>query len=419
MLSPAGQTHDTASAASGPARIGAADLGAELRRFEGTGLVEAGKLCVVGFGAVRQALGPRWPGRSEQVHAHVERVLGAHVGPAGWVARVAEGEYVAVRPDLDRYALQALCLRASREVLTHFLGEARPWDFDLREVTEFSGRHLTTRRLHLDALDACDPTTTPAPDVVSGELPPPLVSDPANPDHWSPFVSTAGRPLRVSSTLEPLFELKTFRQIGHRLTRRVTEIPSGRLLSETEIRRLPRRDIERIDFATVSRGVSRARAESADRQPTLMLPVSYLTLAGRRGAAQTVEFLRQASGFVSKGLICEITDVEGVPPSALSDVVALVKPFSFVVVGRLDAPDASGAAPMKHVGLTGLALDCAAAPDDQAAFADWALRRVETMLRSAKAALLHGLPDMRLAAIAALAGATHASLKARPRVEAH
>jgi hypothetical protein len=412
LLSPAGQTADTASGPPAPARVGAADLGAELRRFEGAGLVEAGKLCVIGFGAVRQALGPRWPGRSEQVHAHVERVLGSHVGPAGWVARVAEGEYVAVRPDLDRYALQALCLRASREILTHFLGEARPWDFDIREVTEFFGKRLTTRRLHFDALDACDPPPA-ALDVVPGDLPPPLVTDPANPDHWSPFASTAGRPLRVSSTLEPLFELKSFRQIGHRLTRRVTEIPSGRRLSEAEIRRLSRRDIERIDFATVSRGVSRARAESADRQPTLMLPVSYLTLAGRRGAAQTVEFLRQASAFVSKGLICEITDVEGVPPSALSDAVALVKPFSFVVVGRLDAPDAGGAAPMKHVGLTGLGLDCAGAPDDQAAFADWAVRRVELMLKSAKAALLHGLPDMRLAAVAALAGATHASLRSR------
>lgn len=413
MLSPAGHTLQPSPPPPTPARVGAADLGAELRRFEGSGLVEAGKLCVIGFGAVRQALGSRWPGRSEQVHAHVERVLGIHVGPAGWVARVAEGEFVAVRPDLDRFALQALCLRASREILTHFLGEARPWDFDLREVTEFTGRRMTTRRLHFDALDACDPQPPSTLDVVPGDLPPPLVTDPANPDHWSPFVSTAGRPLRVSSTLEPLFELKSFRQIGHRLTRRVTEIPSGRLLSEGEIRRLPRRDIERIDFATVSRGVSRARAESADRQPTLMLPVSYLTLAGRRGAAQTVEFLRQAAGFVSKGLICEITDVEGVPPSALSDAVALVKPFSFVVVGRLDAPDAGGAAPMKHVGLTGLALDCATAPDDQAAFADWAVRRVESMLKSTKAALLHGVPDMRLAAVAALAGATHASLRAR------
>ena len=99
-------------------------------------------------------------------------------------------------------------------------------------------------------------------------------------DRWSPFVSTDGRQLRVSATLEPVYELKGFTRIGFRMIRRVIAIANGRGLSSQAIAELSAADLLRVDLATIARGMRAARgrrrrraAAQPDRPALLRQPV--------------------------------------------------------------------------------------------------------------------------------------------------
>ena len=48
-----------------------------------------------------------------------------------------------------------------------------------------------------------------------------------SPARWSPFVASNGQHVRVSCTLEPVFEVKRHTRIGYRLRRRVLDRSSG------------------------------------------------------------------------------------------------------------------------------------------------------------------------------------------------
>jgi len=95
-------------------------------------------------------------------------------------------------------------------------------------------------------------------------------------------------------------------------------------LCARELSALPRADILRVDLETVARGLDRLRAEAGDtKHPTLFVPVSYTSLSSTRGCGQVVALLKEASSHVRQGLICEITDIEGVPQSALTAAIAV------------------------------------------------------------------------------------------------
>jgi hypothetical protein len=48
-----------------------------------------------------------------------------------------------------------------------------------------------------------------------------------------------------------------------------------------------------------------------------------------------VALLKEAGGLVRLGVICELCDVEGVPPGMLQAAAALLRPFTLLGVGRL------------------------------------------------------------------------------------
>ena len=132
-----------------------------------------------------------------------------------------------------------------------------------------------------------------------------------------------------------MFQLKTYGRIGYRMRRSVLTLPSETPLTAAEQRKLTGADFERIDFATLARGLNRLQEEAGERQPSLILPVSYVTLSSNRGRATLVEWFRTAQASVQRGLICEVCDIEGVPPSALLAAISLIRPFSLFMVGAL------------------------------------------------------------------------------------
>ena len=385
-------------------RFSTHELGPTLERFQASGMLEEGRINLIGLDAIAERLGDRWDGRQEQVYHHVERTLTRHLEGGGFFQRVSPTDYLVVQPALGKFSGQVSCLLYLKDLLTHFLGGAAPEAIDVLEVTSLSGGRIFAAEIDRAYAVAAARTEPPVVPPEPDDLPAP----------WNPFVAADGQTLRVSCHLEPVFELKTFAQIGFRIARRVLRMPGEIELSPLELRNLTTADIEKVDLATIARGISRLRAEQGNaKQPTLFLPVSYTTLASQRGRGPLIARFKQATQGVEQGLICEISDIEGVPGSALAAVAVLIKPFCVIVLGKLREPPDRPPEDLRGVRLQGIAFEAGQHPLERAEFSIWAERAVAHARRVTRSVIIHGLSGPEYLGLAGLAGATHASLGAR------
>lgn len=385
-------------------RFSSHELGPTLERFQASGLLDEGRINLIGLDAIAERLGDRWEARQEQIHHHVERTLTRHLEGGGFFQRVSPTDYLVVQPALGKYSAQVSCLLYLRELLGHFLGGAAPEAADVLEVTSLSGGRIFAAEI--DRAYAAEAART--------EPPPAGPDADALPTPWNPFVAADGRTLKVSCHLEPVFELKTFAQIGFRIARRVLRLPEAVELSPQELRNLTTADIEKVDLATIARGVSRLQSEQGNaRQPTLFLPVSYTTLASQRGRGPLIERFKEATRGVERGLVCEITNIEGVPGSAVAAVTVMIKPFCLIVVGKLMEPPGRTPEDLRGVRLQGIAFEAGAHPQERAEFTAWADQAVAHARRVTRSVIVHGLAGPEYLGLAGLAGATHGSLAAR------
>jgi hypothetical protein len=402
------------ASAGGVTRLATADAQQALERIQSSSLLSEGKVCLMSLDAIRERLGPRWIARRDRVYDHAQQSLRRALGPHGFFLRVSETDFLVAQPGIGRVAGQALCLYCLREVLTYFLGEALLSDIIEHEVTAIDGGRIAAQTLDAQAVEAEALTLPPV-------APTPLVTPTSSlmsQDRWTPFVAHDGQRLRASCQLEPVFQLKTYGRIGYRMRRRVLTLPSERPLSRADQQKLTAADLERIDFATLARGLNRLEQEGdGERQPSLILPVSFTTLSSKRGRAMLAEFFRAAQASVQRGLICEVCDIEGVPPSTLLAVTSLMRPFCLFIVGRLAAPPVSGLGALQDAGLQGVSIECPLGLESDTAFDSFAKMITAAAKPVVRAVMIYGVAGPRQAAIASLHGASHASFApSKPRV---
>jgi hypothetical protein len=403
-------------------RLVSADARAALEQLNAS-LLSEGKVCLLGLESIRQRLGAKWYSRRERIYDHVQQSLRKQIGAHGFFLRVSETDYLVAQPAVGRLAGQAYCLNCLRDVLTHFLGEALLTDIAVHQVNSIQGGRIAARYLDPEEVEAeaekaetARKSEADARSTTAKARPTPTI---ISQDRWTPFVAKDGRSLRASCQLEPVFQLKTYGRIGYRMRRRVLQMPQETPLSLAEQRKLTASDMERIDFATLARGLNRIHQEAdQERQPSLILPVSYMTLSSQRGRAVLAEFFRVAQDDVQQGLICEVCDIEGVPPSALLAATSLIRPFCVFIVGRLGAAPQASLKAYKDAGLQGISIECPPNLDSDDGFSAFAKQVVGAVRPAIKGAvLLYGVAGPHQAAIASLCGATHASFApAKPNV---
>lgn len=386
------------------ARMAAAGLETSLERFNDPVLLAEGKVNVIALDAVVQRFGTRWPMRRDQVYDHVDRTLQRQLGVGGYYARVSETDFLIAQPDLSRFAGQACCLRYLREILGHFLGEAHLANDGVHEVTRVSADGVEARKVNARQVEEAEELEISerrsANDGARRSL-----------DQWSPFTASDGRSIRVSCVLEPVYELKNYSRIGFRLARRVLLTETEEALAPADIANLARVDIIRIDMATIVRGLERLASQNGgERQPSVIIPVSYTSLSSQRGRAEIVGAFKDARALVKRGVICELCDIEGVPQGALLSAVSLIRPFSLFIVGRLGSGAPPSVAALKGAGLQAIAFECPP-HQDEAEFEDWATQRINAAKRVVRSVLLYGANSAGTAGVAALLGATHASVR--------
>jgi len=420
-------------------RLDASTVSALLDRFHDPSLLAEGRVNVLALDAIRERLGPRWQLRQELVYDHVQEVVERRLGPAAVSIRVAETLFAVVQPDADRMTAQALCLRCLRDIHQHFLGQAEVGDLALHEVTRITPDGLFGARVDMAALAVAEaglrapsPSRSWAPDqarppfegwkgfVAGPDAAPPEPGAPrswapppgrgAMVDRWTPFVAGDGRTVRASCTLEPVLRLGSSTCLGYRLGRRVVELPSELPLSAAEQQNLSRADIARIDYATLARGLDRlAREDGGEPSPALMIPVSFVTLSNQRTREVFIGLLEEAKRGVKHGLICEVTDLDGVPSSALLAAIALIKPFCIRVVGSIEGMPPPSARNLKEVGLNGLTAECPRNLGD-AEYIGWLKQIRKSSKPVSQNVVACRVEGMRRAGMAFQAGLSHATL---------
>ena len=140
-----------------------------------------------------------------------------------------------------------------------------------------------------------------------------------------------------------------------------------------------------------------------------MIPVSFITLSNQRTREVFISLLEEAKAQVQHGLICEVTDLDGVPSSALLAAIALIKPFCIRVVGSISGMQPASARALKEVGLHGLTAECPRNLGD-AEFIGWLKEIRKSSQPVSQNVVACRVEGMRRAGMASQAGMTHATL---------
>ena len=385
-----------------PARFSGVGYQVVVEQFQATPLMAEGKVNVIALDAIAERLGGRWAARQALIHDHAEKVLRRELGPNATIQRLNDTEYLVVQPDDSRLAGQARCLSGLRQILLHFLGAAAVADIRVHSVIRITSEGVFGERLDVDAVEAeyaAASARSQEASACSSSL-----------DRWTPFVTSTGLKVGVTCSLEPALQLKSYRRIGYRVARQVMELPDGALLSRRELEGLAQRDLEKIDLATMARGIELVRSANLNVKPSvLVLPVSQATVQSRRGRALVAALLRQGRRDGQHGLICELFGFNGASIAALLETITALRPFCLHVIGHLDAHPAQDIRGLDATRLNGLSVQC---PPDigDAAFIGWARSFVSLGRRVSKVLFIDQLPSLGHARVAASLGVSHATL---------
>lgn len=375
--------------------------GLSLERFDDPRLLSAGKVNLIALDTIVEGVGAR---RAPEIHRHAEMFLERAIGESGRFLRISPTDVLICHPALSRGAGQAACRRYLQEIHDHFLGDQEAPVDAVHAVTSITAEGVEAVR--------CDPAEarTFQDEPPEAEIGPDDAA--AGDDRWAPFVATDGRRVRVSCALEPIFELKAYERIGFRLARRVIHVETGDELSPAAIAGLSGGDILKIDRIAVGRGLDRLRVENAEAMAlSIVVPVSAYSLSSQRGRADLVSAFKAARSLVQRGVICEICDIEGVARDALAAAIQVIKPFCLFVVGRRQESGAQGLRALKGVGFQALSLECPPGMPD-AELIGWGKANIEPARRITRSVLVYRADSARAAGMAAMMGATHATLRA-------
>jgi hypothetical protein len=371
-------------------------------------MVRQGQAMLVSIAPVREALGERWASRREQIHGLTERYLLKHLTPSDICQRASEVHFLIAAPDLSPLAAQAVCYRGLSEVLTYFLGEAKPSDLQISQVTDLSSSAVRLRPFSVAELRRAD---AEAPARSAGP-PRPSTTSLSSLASW-PLQCADGQDLRVSFAVDPVLDLKAWAMAGHRIESRIVNQQTDVELSHLQRRSLLPRDFERIDLASLERGLSRVQdVESFDR-PRLIIQLSFASLSNGRARAALLDRARELQHVLRHAAICELVDVEpGIPVGRLTDVTSLIHNFFRSVWVQVEPSRATIEAAMgaKASGLTVRADDLGHDPEEIAE----GMRRFMLLLKQRNMLItVTSLPTTDLMIDAMMAGFTHATLRAR------
>ena len=317
-----------------------------LASLQGSELLANGCVNLIGLDAIRDRAGDLWPRKRELVWDFTEKRLQERLAPHDLMLRVDDTTFlIAIVADYAT-AAQAVCVRVLEEVLLHFIGHLDRADIRLQRVTTIDGTDIAASEVDLARVPRLEDVACRAADI----SPTPQREREKNPVL---FRSVSERSLRIDFAPSPVTSLRHGVLTALHLSRTVVDEETGHTLSLEELDGLTDADLIRIDAATMDYAGLFTTGEHEAGYIALIVPVSYRTLLNRRGRAALIEAGAGSHAMRTGGLF-EIVDMDtGTPASRLTEAVALARPMSRGVLGRL--PERPGSlASFTGVGFAGL-----------------------------------------------------------------
>jgi hypothetical protein len=235
---------------------------------------------------------------------------------------------------------------------------------------------------------------------------------PSSPEEDILLVAFDGRPLRFSSSVDPIIDLRQWAVAGHRIEPKLMYEDTRAPLSNAERLRLLPRDVHAMDLSTLRRGLSRLRAgESKTTKASLILTVSFLTLSNSNSRATLLSAAAPARDLMLSSVIWEITDFEGgIPAGRVKETAALLMLFGRSVFSRIDTasfPTYSA----KSAGLSGFVMSTPPTLATEKEVALWLLECGRRASGRSPTLIAASLPSKDLLPLAHEAGFTHATAR--------
>ena len=226
------------------------------------------------------------------------------------------------------------------------------------------------------------------------------------------LIKAGGWNLRVASALEPVFEMKKLALIGHRLEPVVVETSTNVFLDARAIANMDWGDREQIDLANIEQGLKLLQMRTADqRRMVMMVPAAFSTFASAKARARLAPLVGAAARGMGLKVLFEIRHLNGVPPGRVSEVAALLRPHCMTVMGHVTA-DARAIGALKGCGLAGVCLDFDGVRRDDGALESWLAPLAHAARAATGACMFQGFDNLHQMAVARLAGASHATVRA-------
>ncbi len=220
------------------------------------------------------------------------------------------------------------------------------------------------------------------------------------------FVSRAGQELWLDFAVETVVSLRHGTPAAARVARAVVDTESGAALASADLARLPDEDRLHIDEETFV--FARSFLSARNSASILILPISFHTLAGRKGRRELTERLGER---LKARVMLELLDVDrGTPLSRLSEVGGIAALLSRGVLVRL-APGRDIAAAVRGYRPHGVTIEAGELGDTHSDLAAGVLAFGEQVTGAAPTQMVFGLPTEDFFAVASVAGITHASAR--------
>jgi hypothetical protein len=232
--------------------------------------------------------------------------------------------------------------------------------------------------------------------------------DPLEGVHSASITTNKGQALRIDFDLEPLVSLRHQTTAAWRLEPRVAVeydydgSGAAPILTELDLARI---DQTTLDFAAELLADGRA-------QPAIILPVSFFTMAARKGRHALAMIAAEAPETLKSNVIVEFTDVgRGTPVGRLTEVGGLVTSICRAVFVRVQ-PAVDMLAAVRGYRPHGITLDVAGLGGGDALMAAQMLTFGEQARGAAPLLVVQGLPNEGFFQVAQVAGMSHAARRA-------
>jgi hypothetical protein len=390
-------------------RIAATDVAALLERVAGAELAAEGGVNIISIEAIRAKIGPRWERNRHAVWAYVLRRLSEHLAHQDLAHRLNDTDFLIAMTSQQGAAAQGIAVKILEEVLTHFLGEAKPSDVKIRNVTAVTSNELFCSTLDPRAIAANARRAAEAGPaaLLQGAV------DPQEERRRNPvsFVTASGLTIRIDFALEPVTSLRHQVTAAVRVEPTVSEANSGRQIPARAFARLSDDELAVIDQATLDYGALFLPLGRSRGGAPLIVPTSFRTMMARRGRGMLIAAAGAAPELAKTSLLVELVDVDrGTPAGRLTEITGLLRTLTRGVFARKQV-GREGLEHLRGARLAGITLDAGDIAADASRFAAQMLDFGRNAKGLAPALVVQGLPSDDFFAVAEVAGLTHAGVR--------